>query len=70
MQESKKYFCKLTNQTTVLGMYSVLKCSLIAEWSFENITPYMTSNRMSLDVNGHIAKEENVKKKDTLNILF
>ena len=38
----------LTNQTTAVDMYSVSKSRLIADWSFENMNPDMTLNRLLL----------------------
>ena len=35
-----KTFNILTSRTTTLGMYSVLKSRLIADWSFENINSW------------------------------
>jgi hypothetical protein len=51
----------LTNQTTALGMYLVLKSKLIPDWSVENMNRDMTPNGMLLDVGVYSVKKINKK---------
>jgi len=58
----------LTKWTAAFGVYSVLNCRLIADWSVyitDNINPDMTPYRMLLDVS--VSPKKNLLK-DTTNI--
>jgi hypothetical protein len=51
----------LTNLTTTLGVCSLLKCRVIADWSIENTKPEMLKeNEIFLDVN--LSPKENLRK--------